>query len=104
MSMYNFLEYISKYFEDEFKDKSNIFKDESSTFNADTGYNNNYNSFDYEANSLRSIFAPNQADGIFNNETFVFPLKYPHKFWRSFEMPLINWKVELKIKRENIVF
>ena len=80
MLMYNFLEYSSKYSEDEFKDKSNIFKDESSTFNADTAYNNNYNSFDYEANSLRSIFAPNQADGIFNNETFVFPLKYPHKF------------------------
>ena len=30
--------------------------------------------------------------------TVAVPLKYLGNFWRSLEMPLINWKVELKIK------
>ena len=32
------------------------------------------------------------------NVTIAVSLKYLHKFWRSLEMPLINFKVELKLK------
>ena len=42
---------------------------------------------------------PDQANGILQNATIVVLLKYLSNFWRLFEMPLINWKVELKLKR-----
>ena len=32
------------------------------------------------------------------NVTIAVSLKYLRKFWRSLEMPLINFKVELKLK------
>ena len=42
-----------------------------------------------------------EADGanrILKNATIAEPLRYISNFWRSLEMPLINWKVELKLK------
>ena len=41
---------------------------------------------------------PNEANGILRNATTVVPLKCLSNFWRSLEMPLINCKVELKLK------
>ena len=41
---------------------------------------------------------PNQVNGILKNATIAVPLKYLSKFWRSLEMPLINCKMELKLK------
>ena len=41
---------------------------------------------------------PNQANGILRNATIAVPVKYLSNFWRSLEMPLINCKVELKLK------
>ena len=38
------------------------------------------------------------ADGILKNAAITVPLKYLSSFWRSLEMPLIHWKVELKLK------
>ena len=35
------------------------------------------------------------------NATIAVPLKCLSDFWRSLEMPLINCKVELKLKRTN---
>ena len=32
------------------------------------------------------------------NATIAVPLKYLSKFWRSLEIPLINCKIELKLK------
>ena len=32
------------------------------------------------------------------NATIPVPLKYLSKFWRSLEIPLINCKIELKLK------
>ena len=40
----------------------------------------------------------NQANGILKNAAIAVPLKYLPNFWRSLEMPLIIWKVELKLK------
>ena len=42
--------------------------------------------------------APNAANGILKNATIAVPLKYLSNFWRSLEIPLINCKVELKVK------
>ena len=41
---------------------------------------------------------PNYANGILKNATLAVLLKYLSNFWRSLEMPLINCKVELKLK------
>ena len=38
---------------------------------------------------------------ILRNATIAVPLKYLSDFWRSLEMPLINRKVELKLKCSN---
>ena len=40
----------------------------------------------------------NGINEIVKNATMVVPLKYLTNFWRSYEMPLINCKVELKLK------
>ena len=40
----------------------------------------------------------NNANGITKNAAIVVPLKYLTNFWWSLEMPLVNCKVELKIK------
>ena len=42
--------------------------------------------------------SPNNANGIIKNATNAVTLKYLSNFWRSLEMPLINCKVELKLK------
>ena len=42
--------------------------------------------------------ALNTANGILKNAAIAMPLKYLSNFWRSLEMPLINCKVELKLK------
>ena len=41
---------------------------------------------------------PNNANGILENATIAVSLRYLRNFWRSLEMPLINCKVELKLK------
>ena len=42
--------------------------------------------------------ALNAANGILKNATIAVPLKYLSNFWKSLEIPLINCKVELKVK------
>ena len=43
--------------------------------------------------------APNSPNGILKNAVIAVPLKYLTNFWRSLEMSLINWKVELKVRQ-----
>ena len=38
------------------------------------------------------------AADVLKNATVTVPLKYVSHFWRSLEMPLINCKIELKVK------
>ena len=55
---------------------------------------NNCQSFEY-----KSALVGKSADAVKNTNNFVknikraVPLKYMRKFWRSLEMPLINWKI-----------
>ena len=99
MPMYNLIEYSSNYSE---TTGSLWFysKDEATDFNADIVNDNNFKSFKYKAKLLGNTVAQadNAANGILKNATFLVPLKYSSNFWRSLEMPLINCKVELKLK------
>ena len=96
MSVYNLLKYSSNY-----SDKTGSLwfysKDESTTFNVDIAHNNNFEYFDYKAKLLASTVAqliPNQYNGILKCVTIAVPLKFLSNFWRSLELPSINYKLE----------
>ena len=100
MPMYNLVEYSSNYFE---TTGSLWFysEDETTDFNKDIANDNNFKSFKYKAKSLETTLAqiaPNEANGILKPETIAVSLKYLSNFWRSLKMPLIHYKVELKLK------
>ena len=79
-------------------------KDEITNFNADIGKNNVFDSFKCIVKLLPHTVAqptPSNNDEILKNETFVAPLKNLSNIQRSLEMPLINCKVELKLKWVN---
>ena len=98
--MYNLIEYSSNYSET----KGSLwfyFKNEESNFDADIANSNNFKSFKNKAKLLESTVAQattNGTNGILKNLTIAVLLKYLCNFWRSLEMPLINRKVELKLK------
>ena len=76
-------------------------KDEATIFNADIVNNNYFKSFKYRAKLWRNIVArpaPNEFNGILKNAIIAVSLKYLINFGRSLEMPLINCKVEFKLK------
>ena len=68
-------------------------KDEATNFNADIVNRNNFKFFNYKAKLLGNSEADGN-NGILKNATIALPLKYLRNFWRSREMPLINFKVE----------
>ena len=57
-------------------------------------------SFNYKAKLLGNTKAQadNPANEILKSAKITVPLKHLSNFWRSLETPLINWKVELKLK------
>ena len=74
-------------------------KDEATNFNNNIVNTDNFESF--KAKLLENNCAqraPNNANGILKIATIAVPLKYLSKFWKSLEMPLINCKLELKLK------
>ena len=76
-------------------------KDEAFNFNVDIANTNSFKSFKYNTKLLGNTFAqdaPNQANGILKSSTIAVSLKYLSSFWRSLEMPLINCKINLKLK------
>ena len=97
--MYNLLEYSSDYFD---KTDSSWFylKDEAINFNARIGNTDVFKSFKYKTKLLTNADADG-ANGILRNPTVAVPLKYRNYFSRSLEMPLINYKVEVKLKWTN---
>ena len=100
MPMYNLIEYSSNYSE---TTRSLWFysKDEATNFNNDIENTDDFKSFEYKAKLLGNTVAqpaPNQAYRILKNVAIALPLTYLNNFWRSLEMPLINCKVELKLK------
>ena len=102
MSMYNLLEYSSNY-SDTTGSLWFYSKDEGTNFNADIVDGNAFNSFSYEAKLLGNTVA-HGGNGILRNIKIVVRLKYLSNFWRPLEMPLVNCKVELKLKRERKKF
>ena len=99
MSMYNLIEYSSNHSET----MGSLWfysKDEATGFNANIASTDNFKSFKYKAKLLgyTEAQADNAANGILKNATIGVPLKYLSNFWRSLEMPLINCKVELKLR------
>ena len=105
MLIYNLTEYSSNY---SLPTESLWFysKDEATVFNADIVNDNNFKSFKYEANLLGNTVAQvnNAANVILKNAAIAVPLKYLSNFWRSLKIPLINCKVELKLKQSNYCF
>ena len=100
MPMYNLIiEYSSNYSE---TTGSLLFysKDEATDFNNNIASTDNFKSFKYKAKLLwnTEAQADNAVNGILKNATIAVPLKYLNNFWRLLEMPLINCKVELKLR------
>ena len=54
----------------------------------------NISSFKYKSDLIGDLEA-DATDGKVKNTKITIPLKYLSNFWRSLEIPLINFKVEL---------
>ena len=95
MPMYNLIEYSSDYSE---TTRSLWFysNDEATNFNADIANTDNFKSFKYKAKLLTNTVT-DTANGILKNTTIAVPLKYLSNCWRSFEVALMNCRVELKL-------
>ena len=77
-------------------------KDKATDFDADILNNdNNFKYFEYKVKLLEYTVAQptlNQTNGVLKNSTIFVPLRDLSNFGRSHEKPLINCKVELKLR------
>ena len=92
MFMYNLIEYSNSY-----SDTSGSlwdFKRDDAVNNADGTNDDNAPSFIYKSNH----FTNTEVNGTKNGVKVAVPLRCLSNFWRSLEMPLNNWKVELSWK------
>ena len=92
MPMYNLIEYSDNY-----SNTSGIlwhFKRDEITNNADVTNVDNAPSFKHKA----SLIGDTGNNGRKNGIKIAVPLKYLSNFWRSLEMPSINYNVELSLK------
>ena len=96
MPINNLIEYSSNYSETTGSLRF-YFKDEATNFKTDVVNDDKFKSFKYNAKWLENTVADG-ANAISRNETIAVPLNYLSNFWRSLEMPIINCKVELKLK------
>ena len=98
MPMYNLLEYSGNYhlleYSDNYQDSTGSLyqfkRDEPPDNNADVG--NNTSSLVYESKRIKGT-----DDNNVNNIKLVVPLKYVSSFFRSLEMPLVNFKIDLEL-------
>ena len=90
--IYNLTEYSDNY-SDTSRNLRN-FKRDNIVNNVDVTNNDNTPSFKFKASSIGNT----ENNGTKNGIKIAVPLKYFINFWRSLEMPLINWKVELSLK------
>ena len=89
MPTYNLIEYSDNY-----SDTSGClwqFKRDEINNNADVTNDDNAPSFKYKANLIGNTVADG-ANRKKENVKIAVPLKYLSNFWRSLEMPLINYK------------
>ena len=95
MSMYNLIEYSDNY-----SDTSGRLwrfkRDKVPANNTDLTIDN-YQSSKYKAALVRRTANHNYEKSSVKDTKIVFPLKYLSNFWRSLEMPLINYKVHLEL-------
>ena len=91
MPMYNLIEYIDNY-SDTSGSLLQLKRDEIIN-NAEVTNDNNASLFKYKA----SIIGNTENNGTKKGVKIAVPLKYLSNFWRSLEMPLINYKVELSL-------
>ena len=95
--MYNLLEYSRNYrkitgsFWNYYRDKPNSGTDANNINHSIS----NSESFDYKANFIEDGVTQNNLTK--NDNKIVVPLKYLSNFWRSLNIPLINWEVELTL-------
>ena len=76
-------------------------KDEAADFNTNNANTVAFTSFIYNTKLVGETEAqpaPNNNNAILKNTTIAVPLKYLSNLRKSLEMPLINCKVELKLK------
>ena len=90
MPVYYLIEYSSNYSETTW---SLWFysKDGATDINADIANDNNFKSFECQANLLEKTEAKG-VNGILKNTTITVQVKYLSNFWRLLEMPIINYK------------
>ena len=62
--------------------------------NGDVTHDDDAPSFKHKA----SLIGNTEDDGTKNGVKIAVPLKYLSNFWRSLEIPLINYKIELLLK------
>ena len=96
MPMYNLTEHNSNYSETT-RSLWCHSKDEAADLNNDIASTNDFKSFKYNAKFLGNT-VKDWVNGVLKNPKIAAPLKYLSHFWRSLKMPLINCKVELKLK------
>ena len=92
MSMYNLIEYSDNY-SDSSGSLWNFERDKIAN-NPNVTNGDNGPSCKYKANLITNT----NADGTKKGVKMSVPLKYLSNFWRSLEMPLVNWKIELSLK------
>ena len=97
MPMYNLIEYSDNYSDT----SGSLWGSKRDEINTDANVcTANSSSFKYKS----SIIGNTEADGTKNGVKIAVPLKYLSNFWRSLEIPLINYKVELSLRwTENCV-
>ena len=103
MPMYNLIEYSDNY-----ADSSGSlyqFKRDESPMNDAGNPNNvaldNSTSFKYKASLLGKATDPDGDDRSLKNAKIVIPLKYLSNCFRSLEIPLINYKINLVLNWNN---
>ena len=94
--MYNLIEYSPNY-SDGTERLWFFSKDEATNFNNDIANEDNFKSFKYKAKLFGNAKAAN-ANRVLKNAAIAEPLKCLSNFWSLQKMPLINCKVELKLK------
>ena len=96
MPMYNMIEFSDNY-SDTSGSSWQFKRDEVPDNNADfTIYDSQ--SFKYKATFVgKSVDAVGGTNSSVKNAKIVVPLKHLSNFWRSLEMPLINWTVYLEL-------
>ena len=95
MPVYHLIEYSDNY-SDTSGSLWQFKRDDVSDSNAALTVGNSQ-SFKYKAALAGKTANTSDGNSFAKNTKIFVPLKYLSNFWRSLEMPLINWKVHLKL-------